>query len=402
MKSYRTKLIIILILSSLALSAALMLFGCWGGVKLSDGEIEDLWEPNSVEVIGLKPDGNHYSHASGVVFSYKADGEMVEVDIVTNCHVIVMEKAEIVCESAKIKLSGETEFLHTAEVVAYSPYHDIAVLRFKDRLGEGYPDKFIDFNNPAGEGYSFTDFFASPSVGDEQFSFGYDDEKGSIVMSAGECTQTKTIMRTNYVFGGVKEKYVPVFETTANVKSGKSGGAIVNRYGQIVGIGTYHGEEDKFYAVNATLVRKIYELALKVDPDSKWINLFDYTDDKEVVYRTFLNSSLDNIDRPMNVLSTEQFALSPLGLKGTMTNKKTLSVSECGSAITSIVSPGSELQYIDSRGFSSYIELMEVLYDYTVVPESDPRSAIDISITPTSGNTVKKPWAGAGYKVVKK
>lgn len=398
------------VLFALFLSAVLLLtqafsVSCWNeGVKLNINEIDNLWSPNVVEVMSVNPlSGKDYSHASGIVFDAVRDEEgRAVVHIVTSAHAVIVQRDGEACERAKIRFVGEEGFAHAAYLIGYSAYHDIAVLRLEEELPAQLIDGFINFSNPKKSGMTFDSFFASPVVDETQYSLGYDEDTDRIAVSEGKCSKNKTIKDTEYVFNAEKTKQVPVFETTANVKKGKSGGAVVNKYGQLVGIGTYNGDEGLYYAVNATLARKIFQLAINNQTGDLDLSQFDYKDGDDY-YRTFLRKTEQDVYAFMNVLCLEKGGIHKIGFRGIITVNKTLSFHETGEAFSAIATNKEELKMIDNRGFSSYSELMEILYDYKVVSSGSDGQPVEIAIIyPDSGNTIKKTWEGAGLKVVKK
>ncbi len=181
------------------------------GQKLTGSQIYDAVEPAVVGVVGyVKANTGMYqvaSQGSGVVFT--ADGY-----IVTNRHVIKNETTDQNFEKVEvIRTTGET---YVAQVVGSDKETDLAVLKVE------------------GSGMTTVSFGDSDQlkVGDQAFVIGNPsglEYAGSLAGGYISAVNREVYMQSI----GAK---VELIQTDAAINPGNSGGALVNEYGQLVGI----------------------------------------------------------------------------------------------------------------------------------------------------------------------
>lgn len=157
-----------------------------------------------VEVTGNTNKGT--ASGSGVV--YKISGG--KTYIITNFHVSGNGPV-----SVKFTQYGN---LHSAEILGYDDYHDIALLEVDGNFGSIAAVA-------AGE----------PSIGDKVLAVG--NSLGYGIAAFNGIVSTTNRMLKNDVTG--YDKCVPVFAVTASINVGMSGGGVFGLDGKIIGISTY-------------------------------------------------------------------------------------------------------------------------------------------------------------------
>ena len=215
-------------------------------------DIADMMGANVVEIYAGS------SRGTGFVITHPAGGAPI---ILTNYHVV--EKAS----SYYAKTVYESSYNVTqATLLGYDEYHDVAVLRLPNVYVNG---SFIDLLDAAGEGFALGSFFAPAVTGEYLVAIGNALGDGLGIYDGICSVGSKAI---HYEAG---KKCVPVFQTTAAINSGMSGGPIFNSYGQIVGIGTYKvhsttsggstiSVDDMNYAVPISIALEVYKDAVAV------------------------------------------------------------------------------------------------------------------------------------------
>jgi serine protease Do len=172
------------------------------GEGYSYEEIVAKVSPSIVNITVYSPDGQGGSYASGIIMDAK------EGYILTNDHIY----SETPKAKFLITLNDGSEF--KAEFVSGDSRSDIAILKME---------------NP--KNLTAAVFCTEPlAVGENVLaigqSYGYADTVSEGIVSAAE-------RRVNLSNGSYSEKYI---QTTAAINPGNSGGALVNMYGQVVGV----------------------------------------------------------------------------------------------------------------------------------------------------------------------
>lgn len=174
--------------------------------------------------------------ATGFVYTYY-EGDPIAI---TNYHTIAKTAAPYAAsETEAVFYDGKS---YAAEVMGWSEYHDIALLRL-DCNGE-----FYDF--------AANNAFASAENGDFVCSIGNEHGNGELIYSAGEFLKSDGAVYTDkkgrYSSSGTSYKYVPVHTISCSVEEGMSGCPIADENGNIVAVGTYREDvrlNKKYFAV---------------------------------------------------------------------------------------------------------------------------------------------------------
>ncbi len=182
--------------------------------KYNAEQVAELVSPSIVEISLSDESGNAYGGGSGIVLS--EDGY-----ILTNAHVV--------SDSNSIAVRVYGEEIISAELIGYDAKSDIAIIR-------------ADSNDliPAVLGDAF-----ELNVGEEVVAIGSPAGLTSTVTSGIVSAKNRQIRN------GTTGFYMDCIQTDAAISPGNSGGALVNMYGQVVGItsskyasaysGTYEG-----------------------------------------------------------------------------------------------------------------------------------------------------------------
>ncbi len=158
--------------------------------------------PSIVNITIYSPDGESGSYASGIIM------DAAKGYVLTNDHIY----SEVPNAKFLITLNNGTEF--KAEFVSGDSRSDIAILKIQN------PSNLVaaEFN------------IDSLSVGEAVLaigqSYGYADTVSEGIVSAVD-------RRVSLSSGSYSERYI---QTTAAINPGNSGGALVNMYGQVVGV----------------------------------------------------------------------------------------------------------------------------------------------------------------------
>lgn len=169
--------------------------------ELSSTEVYKLISPSTVEINTYRYDPNNvYSTGSG--FFISTDGE-----ILTNFHVV--EDAYVI--KVKIPSSNGTKEYAVTNILAYDTERDLVILKInkKDCVPLEFSDEAVNSGDVVyaiGSSLGLTDTFSS-----------------GIISSASR------------ELNGYKYTFI---QTTAPISSGNSGGPLVDRFGQVIGINT--------------------------------------------------------------------------------------------------------------------------------------------------------------------
>jgi S1-C subfamily serine protease len=177
---------------------------------LSTAQIAQRTDPGLVDVISTLGYQHNAAEGTGIVLT--SNGE-----ILTNNHVV--EGATSV--SVRDVGNGRT---YSASVVGYDEKDDVAVLQLKDASGLTI----------AATGDSST-----VAAGDKVVALGNAGGKdGTPIVAAGQVTKLDQSITASDESSGTSEQLTGMIETNANIQPGDSGGALVNQYGQVVGMNT--------------------------------------------------------------------------------------------------------------------------------------------------------------------
>lgn len=197
-----------------------------GGKELSLQELYERCAPSIVAIAGYSNGSTGYNWGTGVILS--ADGL-----ILTNTHVIDA------CDRANVTLFDDREY--AAKLVGFDTTSDLAVLKIE---AKGL--------SPAEFGDS-----ASLRVGDPVAAI------GNPLGDTFRCTLTDGIISAISRDISYKGRTMTLLQTNTALNEGNSGGALFNRYGQVVGItnmkmmSSYSSIEGIGFAIPSATVREM-------------------------------------------------------------------------------------------------------------------------------------------------
>ena len=178
--------------------------------SLTASQIASRVDPGLVDVISTDGDEQSTSYGTGIVLT--ATGE-----ILTNNHVIEGATSIKVIDIG----NGKT---YTAKVVGYDATHDVAVIQLVDASGL----------TTAALGNSST-----VAVGSTVTALGNAEGKdGTPSVASGTVIGLNQSITASDELSGVNEQLTGLIESNAPIEPGDSGGALVNAYGQVVGMDT--------------------------------------------------------------------------------------------------------------------------------------------------------------------
>jgi S1-C subfamily serine protease len=177
---------------------------------LSTSQIAARVDPGLVDVISADGYQGATSEGTGIVLT--SNGE-----VLTNNHVIEGATSIKVTDVG----NGRT---YTATVVGYDATHDVAVIQLQNASGL----------TTASLGDS-----SSVQAGDSVVGLGNAGGKGGTPsVAAGTVTALDQSITASDELSGVSEQLTGLIQTDANIQPGDSGGALVNAYGQVIGMNT--------------------------------------------------------------------------------------------------------------------------------------------------------------------
>jgi S1-C subfamily serine protease len=178
--------------------------------ELSVSQIASRVDPGLVDVISTL--GYQHATAEGTGIVLTSNGE-----ILTNNHVI----AGATSVSVRDIGNGNT---YRAKVVGYDEKDDVAVLQLSGASGL----------TTASTGDSST-----VQTGNRVVALGNaGGHNGTPIVAAGSVTGLNQSITASDESSGTSEQLTGMIETNANIQAGDSGGALVNEYGQIIGMNT--------------------------------------------------------------------------------------------------------------------------------------------------------------------
>lgn len=206
--------------------------------------IADMMSANVVEMFSQS--NSSISTGTGFVITYAGENPIV----MTNYHVIELNTTNIYART----VYESDSYVKSCTLLGYDEYHDIAIIKLPALYKEG---SFLDLMDAAGEGFELDSYFATASTGEYLAAIGNALGEG-LGMVDGLCTKGSTVIQ--YASSGTVAKNVPVLQTTAAINSGMSGSPIFNKYGQVVGVGTYKADkaDDVNYGVPIDIALSVY------------------------------------------------------------------------------------------------------------------------------------------------
>jgi S1-C subfamily serine protease len=198
------------LISSLNSSPASSTATATSKTALSASQIASRVDPALVDIVST--DGYQGATSAGTGIVLTSNGE-----ILTNNHVISGATSIKVTDVG----NGKT---YTATVVGYDASDDVAVLQLKDASGL----------TVASLGNSST-----VSTGDAVTALGNAGGKGGTPsVASGTATALNQSITASDEMSGFSEQLTGLIQTNANIQPGDSGGALVNAYGQVIGMNT--------------------------------------------------------------------------------------------------------------------------------------------------------------------
>ncbi len=227
--------------AALALLAALFAFTACGGTP------EEV-EARRSNVLVVEHIDSADERVSGTCFVVSSDERYTYA--LTNYHVVTDAPDGITVGS------GADE--RTAELVGYYEYHDIAVICWE--TGDAEYDTI-----PA-------EAFVAAEEGKGAWSTGNEHGRGKLITDDGKTVTADAVAdayRLGWYAPGMHDeglpdgKSVPVVEYTCSVESGMSGCPIMDKRGNIIGVGAYRSEDSShYYGVDARIAYAVYEAAV--------------------------------------------------------------------------------------------------------------------------------------------
>jgi S1-C subfamily serine protease len=177
---------------------------------LTTSQIASRVDPGLVDVISTLGYEKATAEGTGIVLT--SNGE-----ILTNNHVI--EGAT----SIKVRDAGNGK-TYTATVVGYAEKDDVAVLQLQ---------------NASGLTVATTGDSSTVTTGSKVVALGNAGGKNSTpVVASGAVTALNQSITASDSASGTSEQLTSLIETDADIQAGDSGGALVNQYGQVIGMNT--------------------------------------------------------------------------------------------------------------------------------------------------------------------
>jgi S1-C subfamily serine protease len=188
---------------------------------LSASQIASRVDPALVDIVST--DGYQGASSAGTGIVLTSDGE-----VLTNNH--VAEGATSI--KATDVGNGRT---YTAKVVGYDASHDVAVLQLQGASGL----------TTASIGSSST-----VTAGDKVTGLGNAGGKGGTPsVASGTVTALNQSITASDELSGTSERLTGLIQTNANIQPGDSGGALVNSFGQVIGMNTAASSGYQFQAM---------------------------------------------------------------------------------------------------------------------------------------------------------
>jgi len=202
---------------------------------LSASQIAARVDPALVDIVSTLGDQGASAAGTGIVLT--SNGE-----VLTNNHVIHGATSIKVTDVG----NGRT---YTAKVVGYDASKDVAVIQLQNASGL----------TTASLGNS-----SSVQTGDTVTALGNAGGKGGTPsVASGTVTALNQSITASDEGSGVSEQLTGLIETNANIQPGDSGGALVNSYGQVIGMNTAASTGFQFQSQSGQSAEQAY--AIPVD-----------------------------------------------------------------------------------------------------------------------------------------
>ncbi|MGE4549571.1 MAG: S1C family serine protease, partial [Intestinibacillus sp.] len=173
---------------------------------LSGDEIYEKVNPSVVSVVASSLQSGEQASGSGVIMS--ADGY-----VITNAHVITDENTNEPANKVTIVTSDGQQ--HKAEIKGYDHQTDLAVLKITD-----------------GGTFTAAEFGDSSKIkaGEKAYAIG---SPGGVELANSITTGSISAINRDIT---IDDRVMTLIQTDASINPGNSGGALINRYGQVIGI----------------------------------------------------------------------------------------------------------------------------------------------------------------------
>lgn len=192
----------------------------------------EIFENNKLSVVLILGDNGY---GTGVILS--DDGY-----VLTNEHVVDDNPNLRAALNYDYDLNDYDEFIHTVEIIKINKQNDLALLKI---------------NNPKTLLRPIKISRQSPLVGDQVYAIGHPDFS-VWSYTTGYISQIRDDFEWSY--SDNFERLADVYETQTPIAEGSSGGPLLNKYGNLIGINTFGDEELSFQNFSLTVNEIIYFL----------------------------------------------------------------------------------------------------------------------------------------------
>ena len=185
----------------------------------------EIFENNKLSVVLILGDNGY---GTGVILS--DDGY-----VLTNEHVVDNNPNLRAALNYDYDLNDYDEFIHTVEIIKINKQNDLALLKI---------------NNPKTLLRPIKISRQSPLVGDQVYAIGHPDFS-VWSYTTGYISQIRDDFEWSY--SDNFERLADVYETQTPIAEGSSGGPLLNKYGNLIGINTFGDEELSFQNFSLTV-----------------------------------------------------------------------------------------------------------------------------------------------------
>ena len=185
----------------------------------------EIFENNKLSVVLILGDNGY---GTGVILS--DDGY-----VLTNEHVVDNNQNLRAALNYDYDLNDYDEFIHTVEIIKINKQNDLALLKI---------------NNPKTLLRPIKISRQSPLVGDQVYAIGHPDFS-VWSYTTGYISQIRDDFEWSY--SDNFERLADVYETQTPIAEGSSGGPLLNKYGNLIGINTFGDEELSFQNFSLTV-----------------------------------------------------------------------------------------------------------------------------------------------------
>lgn len=173
---------------------------------LSGDQIYERVNPSIVSVVASSLQSQEQASGSGVIMT--ADGY-----IITNAHVITDTNTNLPADKVTVVTSDGQQ--HKADIVGYDHQTDLAVLKITD-----------------GGTFTAAEFGDSDKIkaGEKAYAIG---SPGGVELANSITTGSISAINRDIT---IDDRVMTLIQTDASINPGNSGGALINKYGQVIGI----------------------------------------------------------------------------------------------------------------------------------------------------------------------